>query len=168
MAVAGTVPVKGANVPFTRAIREALGRYPDWFLRAARVKEVVVTDRPDVREQVAMMEHGSRILYVSPGVGGLLVKAVGHECWHGADDDPMGDGNPHYFSSSDAWRKIHRFQPHFDISKYRDEPLEFLADMGAKLFLLGPAKLEATNRLEVEYLTRVAIPTLYAVYGGKT
>lgn len=135
----------------------ALEAFPDWYVKAARLSRVEVTNRPDVRAQVAMYEHGSRCLYVYPGVGDLLLKAIGHELAHGADDN---FGNPHWFSSTPEWAAIHAAQPYFDIEKYRDEPLEYFADMFVKLWLLGSEKLSTTNPQEVTFLTTWVIPTL--------
>ena len=151
------IPIEGATVVFERLIRAALDRYPKWYVNAARVAKIVISNSPDVKANIAQMEHGSRILYVWPGIGDLLQKALGHELAHGCDDN---FGSPHYFSSTPEWIRIHREQAYFDIDKYRDEPLEYLADMCTKLFLLGPQKLSITNPNEVTFISTWMFPTL--------
>jgi len=115
-----------------------------------------------VKSQLAMYEHGSRILWIWPGLGSVLQKAIGHELAHGVDDN---FGHPHYFTSVPEWRQIHRNQSHFDLPKYRDEPLEYFADMVTKLFLLGPARLNITNPAEVRFITTWVFPTLQKEFG---
>jgi len=153
----------GGSASLRTAIRTAILRYPSWFARGARLSKVIVTDRPDVRDQVAMYEHGTRHLYVSPDVGTLLQKAIGHELAHGCDDN---FGRPHFFTSTPEWQRIHRAQPHFDIPKYRDEPLEYFADMVTKIFLLGPERLKTTNPAEVTFITTWVFPTLMKEFGN--
>lgn len=151
------IPIHGAPLTTERLIRAAVDRYPTWYVKAARVSKIVMSNRPDVREQIAMYEHGSRNLYVCPTVGDLLQKAMGHELAHGVDDN---FGSPHYFTSTPEWRHIHQLQGYFDIPKYRDEALEYFADMVTKLFLVGPTKLAITNPLEVQFITSWVFPTL--------
>lgn len=158
-----TVRITGADAAFERAIRSVLQQFPSWFVRAARVDHIEVTSRPEVRQQVAMMEHGSRTLYVSPGAGAILTKALGHELAHGIDDN---FGNPHWFTSTPEWTRIHRNQPYFDIDKYREEPLEYFADCFTKYFLLGEEKLKITNPDEVRFITTWVIPTLQKEFGS--
>jgi len=151
------IKIEGALPAFERLIRGALAKYPDWFVNAARVAKIVVSNRPEVKAQIAQMEHGTRILYVWPGVGDLLQKAIGHELAHGCDDN---FGSPHYFTSTPEWIRIHRNQACFDLPKYREEPLEYFADMVTKLFLLGPTKLATTNPDEVKFITTFTWPLL--------
>ena len=160
---AQTVPVTGAGQTMERMIRRALGGFPAWFVRAARISRVEVTGRADVREQVAMYEHGTRVLYVSLQIGDLLQKAVGHELAHGCDDN---FGNPHYFSSSTEWQRIHREAPFFDIPKYRDEGLEYLADQMVKFFMLGPERMRTTHWQEVTFISTWVVPTLQREFGS--
>jgi len=155
------IPVSGAQPPVERSIRTALSRFPDWFVKAARVSKIIVTNREDVREQIAMFEHGSRNLYVSTGIGALLPKALGHELAHGIDD--VFDV-PHYFTSTDEWRRIHANQSNFDIPKYRDEPLEYFADMVTKMFLLGSERLATTNPDEVQFIGSLVFPILQSEF----
>lgn len=150
-------PIVGGLPAFQRALRSAVEKYPPWFVRAARIKRYIVSSRPDVQQQIAMYEHGTRDLYVYPGVGSLLQKAIGHELGHAVDDN---FGLPHFFTSTPEWQKIHAEQPHFDIDKYRDEPLEYFADCVTKVFMLGPDKLRTTNPKEVTFITSWVLPTL--------
>lgn len=150
-------PIIGGTPEFQRAIRTAVRKYPDWFVRSARLSRIIISTREDVKQQIAMYEHGTRDFYVWPGVGDLLQKAVGHELAHACDDN---FGKPHFFTSTPEWQRIHRNQSHFDIPKYRDEPLEYFADMVTKLFLLGPARLSTTNPAEVTFITSWVFPTL--------
>lgn len=156
-------PIVGGSPAIQRAIRAAFSRYPGWFTRAARIKRVVISTREDVKAQIAMYEHGSRDLFVWPGVGDLLQKAIGHELAHACDDlyDKL-----HYFTSTPEWQRIHAAQPHFDIPKYRDEPLEYFADMVTKIFMLGPVKLSTTNPNEVTFITSWFFPTLQKEFGA--
>lgn len=157
------IPIKGATLKFERAIRDALSKYPEWFVRAARIDHIEVSNAPDVKAQIAVYEHGSRKLSVWPGVGSMLQKALGHELFHAVDDN---FNNPHFFTSTPEWKKIHADAGHFDIGKYATEALEYFADMGTKLFLLGPAKLRTTNPMEVQFITSWVIPTLQKAFGG--
>lgn len=151
------IKIEGGTATMQRLVRGAFARYPSWYVDAARVAKVVITDRPDVKQQIAMYEHGTRVLYVTPGVGDILTKAIGHELAHGVDDI---FGEHHFFTANPEWVKIHRNQSYFDIPKYRDEPLEYLADMMVKLFMLGPQKLSTTNPDEVRFITAVVFPTI--------
>ncbi len=155
-------PIVGGSAVFQRAIRTAIGKYPPWYVRASRLSRVVVSTREDVKEQIAMYEHGSRDLFVWPGIGDLLQKAIGHELAHAVDDNFEKD---HFFTSTPEWQRIHRNQSHFDIPKYRDEPLEYFADMVTKLFLLGPARLNTTNPAEVTFILSWVWPVLQKEFG---
>lgn len=161
MSVASSVPVNGAAPAFARAIRQAMDRYPDFYVRGARLSQVLVTPREDVKQQIAMYEHGTRNLYVYPGVGSMLQKAMGHELAHACDDN---FGFPHFFSSTPEWLKIHADATYFDIDKYRDEPLEYFADMLTKWFLLGPQKLATTNPNEVTFMSTFVLPALQKTF----
>ena len=152
-----SIPIVGASPSMARAIRMALNALPGWFVRAARISKVIVENTPKTRDQLAVYEHGVRTLSILPTIGNLLLKAVAHELGHGVDDN---FGSPHFFSTSQEWIRIHKSQGHFDIPKYRDEPLEYLSDMIAKLFLLGPQKLRITNSREVTFLTGYVFPML--------
>jgi hypothetical protein len=118
---------------------------------------VIVSTREDVKRQIAVYEHGSRNVYVSPGIGGLLQKALGHEMAHGVDDI---FGSPHYFAGTPEWQSIHRRQSNFDIQKYADEPLEFFADMVVKNLLIGRTKMSITNPDETNYIWTAVFPIL--------
>lgn len=155
--------VIGGTPAVQRAIRTAIGKYPAWYVRGARIKRVIVSTREDVKAQIAMYEHGTRDLYVWPGVGDLLQKAIGHELAHAVDD--LYDKH-HFFTSTPEWQRIHAEQPHFDIPKYRDEPLEYFADMVTKLFLLGPEKLNTTHHNEVTFILSWVFPTLQKEFGA--
>jgi hypothetical protein len=122
----------------------------------------VISTREDVRAQIAMYEHGSREILISPGTGSLLLKAVGHELAHGVDD--IFDV-PHYFSSMSDWQTIHRNQAYFDIQKYADKPLEYFADMLAKFFLLGKDRLFTTNPSELNFICSKVLPILVVLFG---
>lgn len=166
MGAGGSTDVRGGSPTFQRLVRGALDKYPSWLVRAARLSHVEVTNRADVRAQIAMYEHGSRVLYVWPGVGEMLLKAVGHELWHGADDRTgLSENHPHFFSMQPAWTLIHRDQPFFDIEKYEREPLEYFADQGVKLLLLGAPKLMTTNGREVNFFTSWVVPMLEQEFG---
>lgn len=159
---ASSISIDGATVVYEKRIRTILDALPAWYVRAANLARVVVTNRPDVRQQVAMFEHGSRILWITPGVGDMLRKAIAHECAHGIDDN---EGQHHRFSSTDEWKRIHANQSHFEIQKYEDEPLEYFADMVAKVMLLGAEKMRTTNPDEVSYVTTWVFPTLQKEQG---
>lgn len=156
------IPVVGANPTMARLIRGSLAKYPGFFVRAARLNRIIVSNRPDVRAQIAMYEHGTRDLYVWVGVGDILHKAVGHELGHAVDD--IFDVG-HYFTGSLEWQKIHRNQSHFDLPKYQEEALEYFADMVTKVFILGPQKLATTNPDEVRFITTWVFPTLMKEFG---
>jgi hypothetical protein len=155
------IKIVGATAAYERRIREALVFVPSWFVSAARIARIEVSTRPDVREQIALFEHGSRVLFVSPNVGGLLQKAIIHELSHGVDDV---FGQPHYFSSMDAWLRIHRAQGYFDIPKYRTEPLEYLADQLAKWWIWGSMKFRVTHPQEAHFIEKCVVPALYAQF----
>ena len=151
------IPIASGNPTLQRLIRRALSMYPSWFVKAARIRRIIISNREDVKAQIAMYEHGTRDLYVWPGVGDMLQKAIGHELAHGVDDN---FGAPHFFTGTAEWGLIHRNQSYFDIDKYRDEPLEYFADMVTKLFLLGPQKLEITNPQETKFVCSWVLPML--------
>ena len=151
------IPISGGSAPFGRSVRGALAKFPGWFVKAARIAKIEITNRPDVVQQIAMFEHGSRVLFVSPGVGGLLQKALGHELFHAVDDN---FNSPHFFTSTNEWRTIHQKAPYFDIQKYALEPLEYFADQGTKLFMMGAAKMMTTNPDETRFIAGWVLPTL--------
>ena len=151
------IPIEGASPVFEKLIRGVLARYPAWFVNAARIAKIVISTRPEVKAQIAQYHHESRILYVWPGIGDLLQKALGHELAHGCDDN---FGSPHYFTSTPEWLRIHRDQAYFDLPKYAAEPLEYFADVFTKLFMLGSRKLSVTQPNEVTFLTTFVIPLL--------
>lgn len=151
------IEIVGAAPAFARLLRSTLASYPAWYVNAARISKVVVTSHPDVRSQLASYQHDSRILYVYPGIGSVLQKAIGHELAHGIDDN---FGAPHYFSSSGVWLALHRGRAHFDSAKYAHEALEYFADMFVKFCLLGPTKLSTTHPAEVQFFTHAVIPLL--------
>jgi hypothetical protein len=153
----GQIEIRGADPTYERRIRVALAKYPPWYVAGARVSYIEVSRRPDVLAQVAIYEHGSRHILLAPGVGDLLLKAIGHELAHGVDDM---NGHPHYFSSTAVWRDIHASQAYFDIPKYRDEPLEYFADMMVKLMLLGRDKVWTTNPHEANFICGTVLPVL--------
>ena len=158
------VSIVGATAAFERNVRGILASLPVWFVRAARLSRVEVTGDPKVREMIAVYDHEQRRLRVTPSVGAMLKKAVYHELWHGVDDN---FGHPHVFSSMDEWIRLHRNQPYFDIPKYREQPLEYLADCGAKLFLMGRERLSVTHPHEVGFIEQVAFPPLMEAFGGQ-
>lgn len=133
-------------------------KIPSDLLRKARITSYKVSDRPEVVAQVAMFEHGTRILYIAPNVQrSLITKALLHETGHAIDD---WLGVPHYFSSQTAWRTIHRNCSYFDIPKYRDEPLEYFSDVWAKYWLWGTDVLRVTKPDEVRFIELSVIPVL--------
>lgn len=152
-----TPEIVGGTAEYERRLRDCFARFPSWYVKAARVRQVIVSTREDVKEQIAMFEHGTRNLYVYPGIGALLLKAVGHELAHGCDDIFE---EPHFFTATPEWQRIHKNQSHFDIPKYGEEPLEYFADMMVKLFFLGPEKLKTTNPDEVRFIVSWVLPTL--------
>lgn len=118
-----------------------------------------------MREQLAMYEHGSRCLFLSPDVPArTLVKAIGHELAHGAEDWSEETGQPHIFSSTPAWKTIHQQARVFDIDKYRDQGLEYFADQLVKTLLLGYTRLMTTNGHEANFMAVVVIPTLMRIF----
>ena len=151
------IPIEGASPTFERLIRSALAAYPSWYLNAARISKIVISTRPEVKAQIAQYTHETRVMYVWPGIGAMLQKAIGHELAHGCDDNFE---SPHYFTSTPEWVRIHREQAYFDIPKYREEPLEYFADVFTKLFMIGAPKLAITQPNEVTYLTTFVIPIL--------
>lgn len=151
------IPISGAHPKFERAIRAALAKFPSWFVSAAHLSKITISGAPEVREQVAMYRHGTRDLLISPGVGDVLTKAIGHELAHACDDR---EGMPHYFTGTAEWQKIHRNQSHFDIPKYAAEGLEYFADCVVKLLMLGPAKFQTTHPEEVAFITTWVFPEL--------
>jgi hypothetical protein len=157
------IPIQGATPEYERAIRRCIATFPPWFVSAARVSKIIITSRPEIREQIAQYEHGSRHLYIYPGIGSMLLKAVGHELSHGVDDNFESS---HFFTSSETWKHIHRNQGAFDIPKYELEPLEYFADMVTKLHLMGIDKMRTTNPDEMSYLTSYVFPTLKSAFGA--
>lgn len=152
------IPINSAAAGYERAIREVLESLPRWYVRAARVSRIEVSSAPEVRDQIAMYEHGSRRMRITPGVGkALLRRAISHELGHGCDDYLE---QPHYFSGSDAWIKIHRIQSFFDHPKYAEQALEYFADMLSKVITQDVSRLAATNPYEVRFFTEWVIPTL--------
>ena len=146
------IEVVGGNAALQKRIREAVARFPAWFVRAARVTRFEVSDSPEVRDQIAVYQHGSRVIYVWSKVGGLLQRAVGHEMGHAIDDN---FDQPHAFSSQADWIQIHKNQSNFDLPKYAEIPLEYFADMVTKYFMYGPQKLSTTNPQEVVFISNV-------------
>jgi hypothetical protein len=155
--------VIGAPPAYEKRLRQALRLYPRWLVKAARLSRIILDSSPEVQQMVASYRHEDRSLHVYPGLGNtMLTKAMGHEMWHGADDN---FGSPHFFSSNDVWGQIHRDQAYFDIPKYRDEPLEYFADIGVKFTLLGREKLNITAAREANFFENVVMPQLIEAFG---
>lgn len=150
-----TMAIHGANSTYERRIREALASFPDWYVTFANVSGVFVTNRRDVVQQIAMYEHQGRPLNVSPNVGGMLRKAIGHELAHGIDDS---FGHPHAFSTLGTWLEIHRNQTYFDIAKYRDEPAEYFADALVKRMMLGYHSFRIQYPREAQFIDEYVLP----------
>lgn len=147
-----------AAVTYEKSIREALRRFPPWILSAARVSSISVAGGEYMRQVLALYEHGSRSIKVYPGLSrDLLVRAIGHEIMHAVDDN---FDHPHVFSYQPGWLQLHRDRGYFEIPKYRDEPLEFFADIASKYFLLGRDRLQITYPEEVYYLETSVFPIL--------
>lgn len=161
-ATASSIEVIGGTTTFQRLVRGAIEKYPAWFVRSARISKVIITNRPDIREQIAAYEHGVRTLSVWPGVGDMLQKAIGHELAHAVDDN---FDQPHFFTSTPEWQKIHKQASSFDLPKYEAEPLEYFADIVTKLFLLGPQRLQTTNPRETTFVTSWVFPLLQKEFG---
>lgn len=154
--------VEGSS-SYARTIREVVGALPAWYVRAARVSRIEVSSAPEVRDQVAMYEHGSRRVRVAPGIGkDFLTRALAHELGHGCDDY---SDHPHFFSSADAWQRIHAMQMSFDHPKYGVEALEYFADIFSKIILRGTTRLAVTNPYEVKFFSEWVIPTLQKEFG---
>ena len=160
------IPVVGATPGLERAIRTTLASLPPWFVRAARVARIEVSNRPEVRAQIAQYAHGTRVLDVSPTVGDVLRKALYHELAHGIDD--MGEEAPHYFTSTPEWSRIHAEQMYFDIPKYAEQPLEYFADQIAKFLMLGPDKHFTTHPKESTFIGTWVVPTLTQAFQETT
>lgn len=146
------IEVSGGTPALQKRVREAVSRYPAWFVRAARVSRFEISDAPEVRDQLAVYQHGTRIVYVWSKIGGLLQKALGHELAHAIDDN---FDQPHAFSGVSDWQQLHRNQSNFDIPKYGEIPLEYFADIVTKYFMYGPQKLSTTHPSEVVFINNV-------------
>ena len=147
-----------APTAYEKLIREAINRFPPWILSAAHVRDISVAGGEYMRQVLAMYEHGSRSIKVYSGLPrDLLVQAIGHEIMHAVDDN---FDHPHIFSSQPNWLQLHRDRGYFTISKYREEPLEFFADIASKYFLLGRNRLQITHPEEVHFLETVVFPVL--------
>ncbi len=157
-----TIPIVGAHPTFERRLRAVLARMPPMYLRAGRVTRLEASGAENVRKSIAVYSHGSRVVQVWPGVGDILDRALFHEWAHAVDDN---FDQPHYFSATEEWMRIHRDQTNFDLQHYRDEALEYFADMMAKYFLIGPAKLGMTRPNEVTFIASWVLPTLENAFG---
>jgi hypothetical protein len=129
--------------------------YPKWFAQSARISSIQVTG--SVKDQIAQYETGTRKIYLIPNAGTMLMKAVGHELAHGADDN---FGNLHYFSSNSMWTVIHKNGRHFDLPKYADEQSEYFADMLVKCLMFGVDRIAMTQPAEAAYIAKKVIPLL--------
>ena len=147
-----SVEVVGGTAAMQKRIREAVARYPSWFVKAARVARFEVSDAPEVRDQIAVYQHGTRIVYVWSKIGALLQRAIGHELAHAIDDN---FDQLHAFSNVSDWVQIHKNQSNFDLPKYGEIPLEYFADMVTKYFMYGPQKLSTTHPMEVVFINNV-------------
>lgn len=152
------IPLTGADVELGRLVWKMLETFPRWFVKAARVSKIEVTGREEVREMFASYTHGERVLYLSDKIRpGFLRRALAHELAHGCDDYR---DNPHYFSSSFEWERIHQKQSFFDHPKYKAEALEYFADVFAKYLMVGSTRLAMTAPDEVTFFDRWVVPTL--------
>jgi hypothetical protein len=161
------IPIYGADPRYATALYGALGALPPWYVAAGRLSRVVVTPDPDVRRNIAMYAHGAREIRVAPGVGSVLQKALAHEIGHAIDDWAEEAGNPHVFSTTEAWVGIHRNQTHFDLPTYRADPREHFADMMAKAILVGVQKLALAAPREAAYLSGFVFPALQQQNAGQ-
>lgn len=157
----GGLPVVGAAAAYERAIHAAVESIPAWYRDPARVRQLVVTPDPKVREQVCMYMHGTRDVLVAPGIGNLLQRALAHEFAHGFDDtSELPGGAPHMFSASPEWISIHRSATRFELPKYRDDPREYFADMAAKALLLGLDRVAVAASQEARYIGGFVFPAI--------
>lgn len=161
------IPVSALDPRYEKAIRTSLRVMPVWLIQGARISKVVATGDPAVREQVSMYQHGTRILFVSEGLGvQALRQSMGHELGHGIDDlsdmpEPLK--HPHYFSSTEVWFRIHRSRSSFEFPKYAEKPLEYFADCVAKFSLLGKDRFSATHPREAIYINSWVVPLINQV-----
>ena len=151
--VVGAVPV------YERRIRTILQRLPDWYTVPARVSEIRISNAPEIQTQVAMYRHKTRDVLVTPSTGTILERALAHEFGHAVDDGEPNE-SAHRFSRSDEWMSVWNHADGFEITKYRDEPQEYFADMVSKAILLGESKLQSSHPREGSFITRVVVPTL--------
>ena len=158
------ITIVGGTPEYERRIRTALRVYPPWLIRAARLSGVIIDTSPEMASMLASYRHEDRSLHVYPNLASMmLTKAIGHELWHGADDNYL---HPHFFSSKDVWTQIHRDQAYFDIPKYREQPLEYFADIGVKISIYGSERLKIRASREVLFFEQVVIPKLLESFGG--
>jgi hypothetical protein len=159
-------PLYGGTPAYRRRVVEAwqkfASRFP-WYVATARVAALRVTNDPKVAAQVAMYQHDSRDLLLSPNVGNLLDRAVTHELAHGFDD---WNGNPHRFSMTDDWVRLHKMQGVFEIPTYATDPREFFADVASKCILLGAERTGIQYPGETVYMTQVVFPRLQMEYAS--
>ena len=93
--------VESAVLGYERLIHAILRQLPPHIRYAAQLGRVIVTSRLRSAGQLAAYEHGTRNLYVSPGISRpQLKKALYHEVAHALDDN-FGVG--HYFGESPHW-----------------------------------------------------------------
>lgn len=80
---------------------DVLKQLPPYLFRAARIQNIVISERPRASNEMAQYEHGTRNIYVLPGLNADQIrKAMFHEIAHAIDDN-FGVG--HYFGESPAW-----------------------------------------------------------------
>ena len=159
-------PLYGGRPEYRRQLVEAWQRFASqfpWYVATARVSAMRVVNDPKVAAQVAMYQHDSRDLLLSPNVGKLLDRALTHELAHGFDD---WNGNPHRFSMSDEWVRLHKMQGVFEIPKYAADPREFFADVASKCVLMGAQRVGYQYPGETVYMTHVVFPCLQLEYAS--
>jgi hypothetical protein len=153
------IPIKNAEPSYERSLRKIIQRMPDWYRVPARVSLIRVDRSPEIAAQVAMYRHKTRDVLVTPGVGRILERAMIHEFGHAVDDGEPSE-SAHRFSRSDAWMDVWRNADGFEITKYRDEPQEYFADMVSKAVILGVTKLQVSHSRETSFITDEVVPTL--------
>jgi len=83
---------------------DVLKQLPPYLFRAARIQNIVISERPRASNEMAQYEHGTRNIYVLPGLNADQIrKAMFHEIAHAIDDNfSVG----HYFGESPAWAHL--------------------------------------------------------------
>jgi len=137
---------------------DVLNLLPRYLVRAARINNIIPSDRPKQYNETAQYEHITRNIYVVPNLPAeVMRRSMIHEIAHALDDN-FGVG--HYFGESPAWAELSR-RMYGDVSVVET----FAENMATHL--LDPTFSRMVNPSVAKFMDE-ALTYLQIMFKGKT